>query len=360
MSPPLLPPSSSQTSSVPLKRPETTSGWTEEPKQSFESSFKGLHVQRPGQWSLHTVVEAVQSPEQLRALLALTPDGQRRLEQLFKHERRSSHEILSNLDEKLTRLRTIARLWKRSIRAGRKVSLTRWSEGEGVLLLGRSETFTRPLQAMNQAIVRRVAEVLSDKPSDRDDHSWVFLDEASAIGEQQGLEQLLQRGRQKGVHVVLGFQSMTGLRVAYPDGVADNMWSMCENHAILRVNDIDKDGKWASEQFGKFEYWEVSRSEGPSGPSETQSKRKSELILPNEFAEFPLTSPEGGLTGAFASSVVGSWRTKMSWDFVRRHMPEDSQDPSDQGLIKRSEHDQLPLDDEDVDQAPSGLRDPLP
>jgi Type IV secretion-system coupling protein DNA-binding domain len=127
-------------------------------------------------------------------------------------------------------------------------------------------------------------------------HVWIFCDELPAMGYQNQIEQLLTRGRKRGLSVVIGFQNVAQLRSIYGPDTTITMTSAPTTKVILRCDEAQT-GKWASELLGnhEIEREQMTMMAGLSNYREginLQSHRSTEHIV--TAAEVQLLKPFTG------------------------------------------------------------------
>lgn len=279
----------------------------------------------PGEWQLKDVLLAVQSKETMRAIFSSCPATEPLIEQYLDVREWSS--VLSTLATKTRFYRPIAAAWSH---AKRRVSLTDWEQGEGIIVLGTDQTAGPHLDTINRVLFHRLAQILLK----RDDHSakgrrtWVFLDECQVAGKLEGLDKLLQGGRSKGVAVVLGFQDVQGLRSVYGEKEADSIIAQCSNKALLRMEG-DKSAQWAAALVGQYDREELQRShtsssgggKSSSGTTTTIVRVQRDLIMPSEFMQLrtPDFANDVPFDGVYLTRLGGVHRKAISPSWMRQH-----------------------------------------
>lgn len=81
---------------------------------------------------------------------------------------------------------------------------------------------------------------------------WIMIDELAVLGYQPQLEQLVTRGRKRGLCVVMGFQNVSQLRSIYGRDRTTTLTSAPTTKVVLRCDEAET-AEWASEQLGKHE-----------------------------------------------------------------------------------------------------------
>jgi len=140
------------------------------------------------------------------------------------------------------------------------------------------------------------------------DQTWIFADELPAMGYQNQIEQLITRGRKRGLSVVIGFQNVSQLRSIYGRDGATTLTSAPTTKVILRCDEAET-AKWGSELLGsrESERTEMTMLAGLSNMREgvnLQARRSSEHIVTP--AEIQLLKPFHGYL-----CVAGNDRTTI-------------------------------------------------
>jgi hypothetical protein len=127
----------------------------------------------------------------------------------------------------------------------------------------------------------------------------------------------LTQGRSKGVCVVLGFQSIEGMRdgSVWGEHVAHELTGQCRSKAFFGVGDAAT-ARWVAESFGEIERMETSWTTSASkssrnldfieatntkSESESRQRVKRDAVLDNELLGMPPTDAVNGLHGFYIS-----------------------------------------------------------
>lgn len=301
-------------------------------------------IKSPGKWSLADVLNALRTEATLKSVLLSTEHTAYLVERYFANEK-VANDVMSTLDTKVRAYQYVAAAWSR---ATRHISLSEWLTQEYILVLGNDEETRTAIDAINQVIFKRLSELVIAQPESKSRRTWFFLDELKEAGKLEGLTSLLTKGRSKGACVVLGFQDIEGLSVAYGDNrTAREIVGLCANKAILRT-DSPTTAEWASSLFGAGEMLEirVTESSGTSGDhsqkstSTSEHLQKRESVLASEFMSLPMSGPENGLNGYYIIPEIGAYRVRAHWSFITDMLdPIDSDFPN---VVKRpNEHQYL-------------------
>lgn len=291
-----------------------------------------LHKGQGEDWTLLDFLEVFADKKSIERALSATEEGKRAFRaHIGEADPKTVGNILSTLRTKLMMYRAVASAWERS-KGQRSFSVRDWLHGgkPSVLVLSTSEKYSELLSALNRAVFRCASEEVLDRAAERPtDETWIVLDETRAAGKFDGLQSLLEKGRSKGAHVVLGVLDVEGFESAYETGVGRSLLSQCGNVAFFRLESPGT-AEYASERLGSFDYMKVSTNEGESsswsstggggGTSEgaSSSKENEAALLPSEFMGLQPGSPERGIEGVFITRALYPWRGLVSPAFIRK------------------------------------------
>lgn len=202
----------------------------------------------PGAWTLRDVVLAMRSQPVLQFLINSHPET-RHLQHFFASDKTAAN-IMATVATKIGRYRTIAALWSS---AGRqKISLQEWLHGDMLLILGKDNSAEVALNALNQLLFTRMAQLVLNGPDVAMPQTFFFLDELPRLGKLDKLTTLCTEGRSKGVCLAAGLQSIEELRHTYGAELAHTMSGQFQHKAVLRLND-EPTADWASKHIGDAE-----------------------------------------------------------------------------------------------------------
>jgi len=270
-----------------------------------------------GQWTFADLIYALKSPDRIRKILQSTERGQETLSQIFS-EGDTLNNIMATLATRLQDYEIVASLWNHAETA---YSLTEWSDGEAVILLRKHHIGSKAVDAINRALFHRASQLLLSKPNSESGRSWIILDELATAGKLEGLSDLMDKGRSKGVCTVLGFQNISGLKEAYGEYGAEKLTALCTTKALLRFED-ETNATWASGYFGRQEVRVTTKnktqnSDGNSSTSTSYEDRDREVVMYSEFQNILPVSNRNGLTGFFTTALTGPYKDTIpgSWLF---------------------------------------------
>src|SRR5216683_2901911 len=140
------------------------------------------------------------------------------------------------------------------------------------------------------------------------DQVWIMADELPALGYQPQIENLVTRGRKRGLAVVMGFQNVSQLRSIYGRDGAITLTSSPTTKVILRVDHFET-AQWASDLIGSHEVERLQMTQlaGLSsyreGVNLSPHRSIEHLVLP---AEIQMLEPFNGFL-----CVAGEDRTTL-------------------------------------------------
>jgi hypothetical protein len=122
--------------------------------------------------------------------------------------------------------------------------------------------------------------------------TWMVIDELAVLKVQPNLQQLLNRGRKRGVGVVLGFQDVLQLEALYGKAITANMLDQPTTQLLLRTGNGPTQ-QWCTDRIGRQEVERTMESEtvGPENVRDSISRnptRKEEpVVMGAEFGILP-------------------------------------------------------------------------
>lgn len=279
--------------------------------------LKSLIKHNPLQWTFSEFVAISLSKELTTQVLMRDPQGKRVVE-TFLRDDRTGDDVFSTVCTALAYFEPVAALWKTS---PRKLSIREWLTSSSVLLLGQNATASAALDVLNEQLFRLFADEVDVQTNSTSRRTWVWLEEAreaKGIVGSEALQLLANKGRSRGVCLVLAFQAVEGFHSAAGKENAENLIAQCSHKALLRM-ESQGSAKWASELLGQTEKIEVFRSDGEkllSGESRSEQRVLKDAVLPSEFYTIPETTKENGLTGFFVAPTAIPRRVCISGTVV--------------------------------------------
>ena len=174
---------------------------------------------------------------------------------------------------------------------------SRWSAREWVANPGQSWCFLVLKESDKEAllpILKLWIELLTrrflTRPLPATQTLSLVIDELSAFERLSMLEDLLSRGREFGISVILGFQTIAQLYQRYGDKETRSILGSLTTHLLLRANDPDTQ-EWCARDIGKHEVRRKIESEtvGPEDLRDSihrnEQRSVDEVMLASEFRQ---------------------------------------------------------------------------
>ena len=140
------------------------------------------------------------------------------------------------------------------------------------------------------ALIRRLLD--TELARAQRERVWIIIDELATMRRLQHLEDILTRGRKRGVAVVLGFQAVPQLRKLYGRETTATLLAAPAVKLLLRTGEPET-ARWCSEAIGNREVVRPVESE-TAGPEDLRDaisvsyQRKEEsLVLASEIQQLP-------------------------------------------------------------------------
>lgn len=142
---------------------------------------------------------------------------------------------------------------------------------------------------------------------------WIVADELPAVRRQRQIENLLARGRKRGLCVMIGFQAMAQLRAIYGRDEATTLLSSPTTKVLLRTDEPET-AEWSSRQIGAREAVreQIGTSTGPrelrDGFTLQPQRRMEPAVTAGEIQKLP------DLTGYLC--VAGHDRARVKFSYL--------------------------------------------
>jgi Type IV secretion-system coupling protein DNA-binding domain len=322
--------------------------------------FQAVHYAAPGEWTLRQVLLILDDETRLRKVLANCPHTVGLIKKWIEVPEWPS--VNATIASRVSDLEPVVAAWDR---ATYKISLQDWVDGEGVLVLGSSPSDESALNAVNRVVFARCSQLLLSKPKSTTRRTWVYFDEAQQLGKLEKLDELLRKGRDYGISVVLGLQDIEGWKHKYEEGPALSILGQCKNKAFLQVEGADT-AEWAAKQIGEYEHIREKESYtyGDDKTSRTVAHERvtERAVLPSEISKLPTPDFKNGVgvAGYYIASRIGVFKSHAEPQCIRQFLP-----PANNGVptnIRRPSEEQQfrPWDDDDTRQLLSRQRGPRP
>ena len=165
-----------------------------------------------------------------------------------------------------------------------------------------------------------VRQLLTSDLSVSNEQVWIVIDELGALDYQGQLENLVVRGRKRGLCVALGFQAVSQLHSIYGRDRTVTLLSAPATKLILRSDEAET-AEWASRTLGQREVvrLQMTTLTGPSlyrdGFNLQPHQTLERVVLPSEIQKLP------ALEGYLCIAGYDRARVKMQWAEPRRIAP---------------------------------------
>jgi hypothetical protein len=163
-----------------------------------------------------------------------------------------------------------------------------------------------------------VRQLLTRDLGASDEQVWIVIDELGALDYQGQLENLVVRGRKRGLCVVFGFQAVSQLHSIYGRDRTVTLLSAPATKLILRSDEAET-AEWASRTLGQREVvrLQMTTLTGPSlfrdGFNLQPHQTLERVVLPSEIQKLP------PLEGYLCIAGYDRARVKMQWAEPRRN-----------------------------------------
>lgn len=254
-----------------------------------------LNQVKPGAWDLRDLINALESKERMLSVCRRFPRAEAAVSQ-HCNDSTNFGGVMSTLETKIGELHEVAALWDTS-KSQRKFSVTDFLKKRGVLILGYDPVLEKSIVPMNAIILKALTNAILRQPETRVPRHWFVLDEFHALKQVDCIRNLLNLGRSKGASVLLGIQSIEGLREIYGPDATEDILQACSSKTFLKVGGVVTP-EWAEKYFGRIRQTERSTgiSHGPRGSttySENFHVQERALFLAAMFSGLPKPKPGG-------------------------------------------------------------------
>ena len=314
--------------------PKVPDPYWEQATQDFLSAvLLNFRIVNGDNWSLRDVILSFQSETVLRAVLARDKETESLAN--FYLSAHSLSDVLAVLSSRLGRYRVPAALYSR---AKKKISVRQWHTSNAILLVTGRSLFIEATRPINLAIFRMISILLLNKPDEpplgnaygTTQSNWIFLDEIREIGKLEGYHELANKGRSKGVRMVLGFQSIEGMSALHQEDAANEIANICAHRTFLHSDSV-KTREWAAQQVGNvvvdetvFNYSYTISKDGWSNTTGHSTQRNVRLAM--EASDFDVSlkqaTPETGLTALNLIPYIGTYVSHVPWSWIEEHAPQ--------------------------------------
>jgi type IV secretory pathway TraG/TraD family ATPase VirD4 len=275
----------------------------------------GLNRSAGQKWTFRDLICALDSKARILKLTALDPRAKVIAVRVFE-DQQHAHSVLSTVGTKLVRFEPVAALWHSATNAP-KFSIEKFLKHPGVLVLGNDPVLQDSIWPVNSLLLKALTQEILRGPSTRKPRHWFVLDEFPAMQRLDCINDLLRRGRGKGVATLLGTQGVEALYEIYGDNAADDIMGQCGSKTALRAGG-PKTAEWDERFFGKVrrtertcsESW--SRSGGYSHSTQYDTRERS-LFLASTFLDLPFPKSGGPFISISDVPSLGTTFVTHKW-----------------------------------------------
>lgn len=290
-----------------------------------EIDSKGADEKPP--WNLRDLLCALDSEENIRKVASHHPRGLRIVSNIL-NDAQHSMGVISHVSTKIAKFEQVAALWH-TLSRDRFFRISEFLDRPGVLIIGDDPKLRESLWPLTALLLKALGEEILRRPNTKKPDTprhWFVLDEFRAMEKVDFVYELLNRGRSKGVSVLIGAQSVSGIKDVYGDFRANDILGLCSTKCFLRVGDPGTD-EWIRDFLGEDRNFRPTYSEtyggNDGGSSQCQQKEEDRgIFVKGYFTNLPMPGstnrylmvsdvPLLGQTmiTEMPLSLVQSWRT---------------------------------------------------
>ncbi len=302
--------------------------WATAARQIFAGLLHYLCITQRGAWDLLDFVELTRlDNEELKTVVRLgNPDAERIIAQV---ENRTGQSILINLSAFIGPLADLAWGWRQA-RESPSFSIDEWLSDDSDLPKGILLQSRRRFGEMSETLTNALVTLLTDRMVDTafpeaenrstDWRLYMALDEIAQSRRIEALQSLSSAGRSKGLHLIVGIQSITQLKKLYSPEFADLLYTNLLMRYIGRTPDGDS-AEWIAEKLGRREIERLKNSRSWSQSEQGLSNQESwdwqpeskQVVLPFQLsAELGPDYQQGHICGLLS---VSGWShvLRLAW-----------------------------------------------
>lgn len=314
-------------------------------------------------WYLRDLLLALSNPRALEYLLSLYYDTRVTLHLALHQREETAQDVFSSINNLFNRYGDIAALWHHAISEGKGFSVSEWINSNQILLLPGADAEGDPLNTMTELIFDRASDAILALPEavtmKHPRRVFTIVDEVRQAGKFRKLKPLLFKSAGRGNRVQINAQGVEGMRDAFGEQGAEEIFSLCANKALGRAGS-DVTAEWMSRQIHKqiVREAEISRNQGKDAQTTSTTWRRIERSLVQSIRFLNLRTPEtdDGIEGYFIAPELRRRGRSVFWNFIpsKRLFTGPNKLLWDRGeapdFIKRPAHQQqlTPWDDADL------------
>lgn len=292
--------------------------WVNGARALLSGIFKVFIYCHGTQWGLHDVYNALTSDViKLKEILEKYPGNRDLINMLLESD--AEKTVAAIKMELYTHLKQLFPAAAHSQHAPEKISLqaflkSKGVKSKGVLVISQDLTARETSNPIIRAIFRRLVDFIIASNDFSLGRTFVFIEEASFLGELPGLLDLVTFGRSKGVSVWLSIQGVEGFHNVYGQLAANEILGNCGFKTFLKTSSSIT-AKWAASHFGTIETWETINVDNG------KQRYRREAFLDSEFLNLPLPSKKTGLIGIFLSAKTGGYKEHFPGELLESLKP---------------------------------------
>lgn len=304
--------------------------WSTGARQVFAGIMHHLCKTQPCNWTLFDFIKLTRLPD--NQLMGIIYDGNpdaARVIMNLSDGNRTGQSIMINMGAFIGPLADLAWSWERNPEAP-TFSLRDWLAGDtelprGILIQSR-RAFGEVSEAMINALVTLLTNRIVDTAfpeSDARPDDWrlyLALDEIAQSRKIEALQSLSSAGRSKGLHLIVGIQSITQLKKIYSPEFADLLYTNLLTRYIGRTPDGDS-AEWIARKLSVQEVERLknsrSNTQAEAGLSSQESwdwtRESKRVLLPSQLSSDLGPDYKKGHIRALLSVSGWSHVLRMAW-----------------------------------------------
>ncbi len=308
--------------------------WATAARQVFAGLINYLCLSRPRQWDLWDFIELTRSDDQglIEVIREGNPDAERVIATL---ENRTGQSILINLVAFIGPLSDVAWAWRQD-RHAPAFSIDGWLADDSLLPKGILLQSRRRFAQLSDMLTNAMVTLLTDRLVDTafpevenrpvDWRLYLALDEVAQSRKIEALQSLSSAGRSKGLHLIVGIQSITQLKKIYSPEFADLLYTNLLTRYIGRTPDGDS-AEWVAQKLGAREVERLKNARSISQSAHGCSRQDSwdwqpeakKVVLPFQLsADLGPDYRKGHILGLLS---VSGWSHVLRLAWPKTHDP---------------------------------------
>lgn len=278
----------------------------------FAGILLGLHQIGKLEWSALLDVVSADSPDVLRDILALTPEGRLTLSDISADAPEQSTGILSTMKKEIKFLAPIVRAWEKPSFSVREFV----KKGDGIILL----RFHKPNSELTSKMIQIFFEMALCEIAPLEDYNAntyiLFADELQNFPKLD-LPYSTSFLRSKCMAHILSHQDVNRMQKIYGKEDYNSVFENIESLVIL--NSGTETAEWFSKSFGDRRVLQESKSKSESmgqgvsfGNSESHSIKDERTINYGRIIDLPVPIQTGKVTGLFKTAGIDV--SELTWE----------------------------------------------